>query len=485
MGKRFSLTYGRALGWLMVIWLLPIALWSGFQSGDETRVAGIAAGMLYGHEWLVPHLNGVPFLEYPPLFYWWSALFMKVFGVSEWAASLASSAVAAGSVLLVWKIVRKLGGTAVTAAAASMMLMTSAQFLDDSCMVRVDILLVFFTTLSFYGFCHIARVGESRKLDDLRGFLLLAAGIGGGIMTKGLVGAVLPASCMGTWLVLDTILSRKLCIRAWLVTAAGFAVGLIPVTVWCWMLAGREGGMGMVHTVVIVNNIGRFTGSQGDHVSPFYEYIIKLPVLFQPWLILVFAGLWALGRKVRQDRDRTALLVILYLLMPFIVLSVSGAKRLVYLLPLAPAAALTAVQGGKFLLSRFFPAVQVSLLQLPVRTWFVIFAGIGIVIQVLFIGVYMHKAGEDSVKSLWQEAEKTARLENREIVLISPPERASGAAVFYLGRTVETRREMTLSGKAELWILRYRWPDKYKKADRHRMFRIPEEYEQLKKLTAK
>ena len=484
MGKRFSLTYGRALGWQMVIWLLPIAFWSGFQSGDETRVAGIAAGMLYGHDWLVPHLNGIPFLEYPPLFYWWSALFMKVFGVSEWAASLASSVAAAGSVLLVWQIVRKLGGTAVTAAAASMMLMTSAQFLDDSCMVRVDILLVFFTTLSFYGFCHIARMGESRKLDDLRGFLLLAAGIGGGIMTKGLVGAVLPASCMGTWLVLDTILSRKLCIRAWLVTAAGFAVGLIPVTVWCWMLAGREGGMEMVHTVVIVNNIGRFTGRQGDHVSPFYEYIVKLPALFQPWLILVFAGLWALGRKVWQDRDRMALLVILYLLMPFMVLSVSGAKRGVYLLPLAPAAALAAVHGGKFLLNRFFPAAQTFLMRQPLRTWFVCFSCIGIVVQVLFIGVCMHKAGEDSVKSLWAEAEKTARLENREILLINPPERTSGAAVFYLGRTVEERDEMALPGKAELWILRRRWPDKYKAADRHRVFRIPEEYDRLKQLIA-
>ena len=96
----------------------------------------------------------------------------------------------------------------------------------------------------------------------------------------------------------------------------------------------------------------------------------------------------------------------------------------------------------------------------------------------------MHKAGEDSVKSLWEEAEKTARLENREIVLINPPERTSGAAVFYLGRTVEERDEMALPGKAELWILRRRWPDKYKAADRHRMFRIPEEYDRLKQLIA-
>ncbi len=482
--KRSFWTWGRALGVLVLIWLLPVVFGGILQSGDETRVAGIAAGMLHGQEWLIPRLNGIPFLEYPPLYYWWTGLFFKIFGVHEWAAALAAAAAAAGSVLLIWKIVRKLGGSERLAAAAGMILMSSAQFLDDSSMVRVDILLVFFVTLSFYGFCHIVRMGDGAgKWEDFRGFLLLALGVGGGIMTKGLVGAVLPASCMGTYLVADAVLARKFCIRPWLVTAAAFWAGLIPAAVWCRMLYGQPGGPEMLHTVVVVNNLGRFTGSQGDHVSPFYEYLLEMPALFQPWLILVFAGLWAMFRKVRQDRDRKSLLVILYLLMPFMVLSVSSAKRVVYLLPLAPAAALAAVQGGKFLLNRF-PVVLDFCKRIPLRTCFLIFVFAGLVVQLAMVGAEVLSADEDSVKALWLRADEIARREKRAIVLIDPPERASGAAVFYLGRTVEEREDVCLSGQSELWILRRRWPDKYKNDDRHRMFRIPEEYDKLQKLIA-
>src|SRR2546426_7067284 len=40
---------------------------------DETRVAEISREMRAERSWLVPQLNGTPFLEEPPLFYWFQA----------------------------------------------------------------------------------------------------------------------------------------------------------------------------------------------------------------------------------------------------------------------------------------------------------------------------------------------------------------------------------------------------------------------------
>ena len=52
-------------------------------SGAETRVAGIIRELQFSpHPFFLPRLNGVPFLEYPPLYYWGGAFFISVFGVS-------------------------------------------------------------------------------------------------------------------------------------------------------------------------------------------------------------------------------------------------------------------------------------------------------------------------------------------------------------------------------------------------------------------
>src|SRR3989442_8259685 len=40
---------------------------------DETRVAEISREMRAERTWLLPRLNGTPFLEEPPLFYWLQA----------------------------------------------------------------------------------------------------------------------------------------------------------------------------------------------------------------------------------------------------------------------------------------------------------------------------------------------------------------------------------------------------------------------------
>src|SRR5437899_12825061 len=44
-----------------------------FWPPDETRVAEISREMRAERSWLVPRLNGTPFLEEPPLFYWFQA----------------------------------------------------------------------------------------------------------------------------------------------------------------------------------------------------------------------------------------------------------------------------------------------------------------------------------------------------------------------------------------------------------------------------
>src|SRR5947208_13340062 len=55
---------------------------------DEGRYAEIAREMFVRGDWVVPHLQGEPYLDKPPLLYWLVVLTYKLFGVHAWAARL-------------------------------------------------------------------------------------------------------------------------------------------------------------------------------------------------------------------------------------------------------------------------------------------------------------------------------------------------------------------------------------------------------------
>ena len=60
----------------------------GLTGADEPRYAQIAREMLARHDWIVPTLNGSPWLEKPALLFWKMMNSYSIFGVSDWAARI-------------------------------------------------------------------------------------------------------------------------------------------------------------------------------------------------------------------------------------------------------------------------------------------------------------------------------------------------------------------------------------------------------------
>ena len=58
------------------------------RDNNEALYADIAWAMARGGSWIIPHLDGVPYIEKPPLLYWLIALSFKAFGVGTWQARL-------------------------------------------------------------------------------------------------------------------------------------------------------------------------------------------------------------------------------------------------------------------------------------------------------------------------------------------------------------------------------------------------------------
>ena len=452
-----------------------LGLWENeLESGDETRVAGIAAEMFIGGDYLVPHLNGQPFLEYPPLHYWLMAGSYKAFGINDFAAKFPSALMAALCGILVYLFARKMRYPVGFALFATVMLMTSTQFFGNSRKCMVDISLAFFVLLSVYGFFCLTQSANWR--GKVGYILLFIIGCAGGIYSKGMLGLCIPVATLGGWLVLSDVAKRRISIGRYLWFAGGVTASIAIAGIWYYLVYRRSGEM--FHTAFYVNNIGRFSGAQGDHDEPFYYYLTKLPTLFMPWMVIMPFALWSFCRKAYRNYDEAMALLLVFVLVPLAALTVASGKRTVYLLPLyAPCALLCA--GYVWSLSdgikqrivtiwqRFHLAWVAAVagyalfitLGLFAFGWSMIYALLGVVLLtalmlikgrkakiylllltlgLLSASVYVASGAEQS-ESLRPLFERVAALEaeGKRIVVIVDSERTVGAAYFYLHHGVD------------------------------------------------
>jgi len=99
------------MGFLLLLLGLAVYLVAAFSfplTRGEAMYALIPAEMLAAGQWIAPILNGVPFLDKPPLLYWINLLSFQVFGVSDWAARLPTLALTLGEIWVTFLIGRLL-----------------------------------------------------------------------------------------------------------------------------------------------------------------------------------------------------------------------------------------------------------------------------------------------------------------------------------------------------------------------------------------
>ncbi|MBT3377590.1 MAG: glycosyltransferase family 39 protein [Victivallales bacterium] len=468
----------------MVVLLFAAGLgWRDLWKPDEPRVAGIAAEMARTGDWIVPRLNGKPFLEKPPLYLWGVAASFRIFGETAGVARATSVLAAIAAVFLVFHFSRRLGSSQSGALMAAVVLGTSANFWDVGRRCLPDMQLALCIGAAMYCCYEAVHAARHRWLWVLGYSGALAAGM----MTKGLVAVAIPLLALGCWF----LWSRQRSVHAWLCLGGGVALALIPVCAWLFALWQAQ-GWDTVYTVVWTNNIGRFTGSHPEHIAPFHYYLVKFPGQFLPWALFIPAAVKEWRRRWRGQEDKDPLRFLLcWFFAPLLLLSLSAGKRGVYLVPLYPAAAMLvapgitvalarskavtkwgtipltflsfalpvgavsavvfSMQSGQLtpfaivsstalaaagtwacvaVVQRNWPAVAV---RLPLAT-VIAFAVFGMVVQPLL-------NDRSSYRSLLHEVEATAG-PYADICLYKPSERLLGAAVFYLGHSVRVTHNL-------------------------------------------
>ena len=312
---------------ISVVWLATLAGRPLFNP-DEGRYAEIPREMLNG-DWVIPHLNGLDYIEKPPLQYWATALTYRFFGVSEFSARLYTALTALAGIALMGLLAARLWDTAAGWRAAAV-LSGMFMFVVLGQLMTLDMSLTFWMTASLAGFV----LAQQAKASE-RGWMLFAwVAAALGVLTKGLVAAAIPAAA----LVIYSLCSRDFTPWRKLHLALGLPLFLIITVPWHWLAARRLDDF--LQFFFIHEHFARYLTPSADRQESwwFFGYVFLIGTV--PWTVPSLRVLVS-GWRGRAPRGEFSPTLFLWIWVVFICLffSLSDSKLMPYILPAMPALA--------------------------------------------------------------------------------------------------------------------------------------------------
>ncbi len=303
-----------------------------FIGADEPRYARIAEEMWRDGRWVTPTLEGHPWLEKPPLYYWITIPFYAVFGVSEWSARAGAATMAVVAALALYSLGAFLYSRMAGLLAAAI-LVTSIGFAVFGRGASTDMPMTAAYTVAMAFLCMAAaRPVPLTWLSTGYFFMGLA------VLAKGPVALIL---ALGTMLLFWLLDERGGAFKRWRVP-----VGLLVISAtalpWFWLVF-RENGYSFILVFLINHNLARYVSDMHHHPGPFYYYLVVLPGLMFPWtawLQLLIPSRMLEAIQGWKTWDRGTVFLGCWALFPFFFFSLSESKLPGYILPSMPPIAL-------------------------------------------------------------------------------------------------------------------------------------------------
>lgn len=304
---------------------------------EEPFMAAIVQEMLQRGDLVVPTLNGAPYLEKPPLYHILAALACGITGgVTPWGLRLPSALLAlATGAWVAWIALRQSSPRA--AAWAGFLLLSSFYFFEIGETAVVDMTLTASASLAL-GAAYLAMQEPEGRERWVRVFWV---GTGAAFLAKGVVGPAVVLAPVGVALLM---FRRRDLARAFLRPNPGMAFSLALALAWVVLLA-VAGGRFYLAEVFLRNVVGRLhqtpdllpsTGLLGEHLEPWYYYLLRMPSKVLPWITVWAAALVAAIPRPGSGRRLEDVFLPLAFGVNLLAFSLSETKREVYLLPVLP-----------------------------------------------------------------------------------------------------------------------------------------------------
>jgi len=371
-----------AVRWALVSWI--VVFWRlGYLSlldPDEAHYAELTREMAHARNWLVPLLDGVPYIDKPVLFHWMQGLSVWLIGETEFATRLPS---ALAAIALFWTtrwLGKQLYGETVGEWGALMFATIPITF----ALASIGFFDMVFATLLFGAVaCLFVAALRSRSRIQYVGYALLTLAV----MTKGPIALLL----VGLLFVLASICHTECCMALrslhWKRGLLAVIVASSPWFMWMWVRFGGE----FVQGYLLAGNLFYVTMPRSFAVRPASHSLYLWTFLggFYPWSIVAVGGAIDAIRRWRKHVPVSAEDMVLWAWI-FVVIGFFSLARFKvdrYVLPAAPACCLLAARAwidASNPVRRFSDAAS---------RWAILVLSVSLVVIAVAVGMFMFDLG--------------------------------------------------------------------------------------------
>ena len=310
---------------IVLLYLVPLGSYP-LMEPDEGRYSEIPREMIASGNYVTPMLNYVRYFEKPAFLYWMNAASFRIFGQNEFAARLGTALCAlAGAGVTAWL------GSFIFAPFAGMIagvaLSTSLLYFAVGTINITDMALSLFLTLAFASF-YMAQAKEEKRY-----YLLFYFATAMAVLTKGLVGVVLPGASIFCY-ILATRKWKLFYKPLWIPGLLLFFAVSVP-----WFYFVCRDNPDFFRFFFIQEHFLRYTTKMHHRYEPFWYFFPMIPAGLLPWTAFFF-GLFSKKSVVRSPESARRKDAVIYLLLWSAVIllffSASDSKLIPYIVPCLP-----------------------------------------------------------------------------------------------------------------------------------------------------
>ncbi|UKJ08549.1 ArnT family glycosyltransferase [Solitalea lacus] len=320
--KNYLRDYFALLFVFTTVMLLTNGLW-GVLETSEARYAEIAREMFHSKNWVEPTLLDIHHFHKPPLTYWITTLSFQLFGVSSFAARFFLVVAYAVQVYLIFIISLSLFSQPKIAKYAALIYATLPIVLISVRTLTTDAYLNTFILLTIFGWIRFSQTQQTKYL------WITAVAAALGFLTKGHAVFVVPFFAM---IGMMKILPKPPLFKfQYLIAIAAFTIISFS---WFYLVTRSNNGLGQYF--ILKHMFDRYFHAEVfSRSQPFYYYLLVFPMVTLPWFPFFIKNIFKRTQQSFSDQKTVYNILVWWLLIPFIVYSISSSKLTLYILPLS------------------------------------------------------------------------------------------------------------------------------------------------------